>query len=146
MQNSFIAITSRAVRIGSFALVLLAFMVVVPAAWAQGGPQPAPQPAPQQAPQAEDVEVSDQELDAIAKAYIDVQNVLAEYEARLAEIQDPERAVELQQQLTADANAVIEARGVEVVRFDQVLQAARVDTELQQRLVSHLEELISENG
>lgn len=125
--------TTYTISMRYFILSLLAAFLLVPTAMAQvGEPQTTPEP----------VEVTGEELDAIALAYVDVQNLIAEYQTEFGDIQDPQRAVEVQQELATEADAAIEARGIDPERYGHVIEAANADPELLQRLTTRIEALI----
>lgn len=100
-------------------------------------------PPPQEVP---DIEVDDQELTAIAKAYVSVQNITEEFKDRVNGAEDAEAAKALQQEYTQVANAAIADEGVEIERYDTVIQVATVDEELRQRLLSEIQDILTEQG
>ncbi len=117
------------------ALILVAFSSPVHAQ------QNAPQPQPQELP---DIEVDDQELRSIAEAYIEVQNVTATYRDRLNAADDAETAREIQQEYAQVANQAIQDQGVQIERYDTVIQVARADEDLGDRLLAEIQTLINE--
>lgn len=132
--------TRRPIKMRMLALSLLAAFFFVPVAWAQE--DAVPPPAVQEAIE---VDVDEQELDQIARAYIDVQMLIADYQERYAQIQDPAEGAEVEQQMAQEADAAVEAHGLEVERFGLVIQAANADEDLRLRLTTRIEQIIQEN-
>lgn len=100
-------------------------------------------PPPQEVP---DIEVDDQELTAIAKAYVNVQNITETFKDRVNGAEDAEAAKALQQEYTQVANAAIADEGVEIERYDLVIQVASVDDQLRERLLGEIQDILSEQG
>lgn len=119
--------------LGTLALTLL-LGLGSPSAFAQ-------QQAPQEAP---NIEVSDQEMEAAARAYIRVEDITAEYRAKFEQTQDQERAKEIQQEMRSATDAVIEEEGLNPQRYDQIIRAAQSDDQLRSELLALLEELQSD--
>lgn len=126
----------------TFYLSVLAALLLTPTALAQTAGQG--QQAPQQAPAA--VDVSEAQLEAVAKAYVSVNNLLAEYEQKLSGVQEVEEAQQIQQQLAVEANEAIEAEGITPQLYDTVLRTAEVDEDLRGRLIAHIEDLVNDTG
>ena len=89
--------------------------------------------------QAPDVDVSDAELDQVADAYQAVTEVREKFQQELGEVSDPERAQELQQQAGEEMVEAVEAQGLDVQTYNQVMEAAQVDEELRNQLLERLE-------
>ena len=89
--------------------------------------------------QAPDVDVSDAELDQVADAYEAVTQVREKFQQELGEVSDPERAQQLQQQAGEEMVEAVEAQGLDVQTYNQVMEAAQVDEELRNKLLERLE-------
>jgi len=89
--------------------------------------------------QAPDVDVSDAELDQVADAYQAVTEVREKFQQELGEVSDPERAQQLQQQAGEEMVEAVEAQGLDVQTYNQVMEAAQVDEELRNQLLERLE-------
>ncbi len=89
--------------------------------------------------QAPDVDVSDAELDQVADAYEAVTEVRERFQQELGEVSDPERAQQLQQQAGEEMVEAVEAQGLDVQTYNQVMEAAQVDEELRDQLLERLE-------
>ncbi len=89
--------------------------------------------------QAPEIELSEQELDKVAEAYKAVTEVREQFQNELGEVTDPERAQELQEQAGQEMVEAVEAQGVDVQTYNQVMEAAQVDEELRNELLERLE-------
>jgi len=89
--------------------------------------------------QAPEVDVSDAELDQVADAYQAVTEVRERFQQELGEVSDPEKAQELQQQAGEEMVEAVEAQGLDVQTYNQVMEAAQVDEELRNQLLERLE-------
>jgi len=90
----------------------------------------------QQAPQ---VDVSDAELDKVAEAYQAVTEVRNQFQDELHDVTDPEKAQQLQEQAGEEMVEAVEAQGLDVQTYNQVMEAAQVDEELRNKLLDRLE-------
>ncbi len=89
--------------------------------------------------QAPDVDVSDAELDQVADAYKAVTEVREKFQQELGEVSDPEQAQQLQEQAGEEMVEAVEAQGLDVQTYNQVMEAAQVDEELRNQLLERLE-------
>ncbi len=89
--------------------------------------------------QAPEVDVSDAELDQVADAYQAVTEVRERFQQELGEVSAPEKAQELQQQAGEEMVEAVEAQGLDVQTYNQVMEAAQVDEELRNQLLERLE-------
>ncbi|RQD78605.1 DUF4168 domain-containing protein [Desulfonatronospira sp. MSAO_Bac3] len=105
----------------------------------QEGQQQQYQQEMMQQQQAPDIDVSDAELDQVADAYQAVTDVRERFQQELGEVSDPERAQELQQQAGEEMVEAVEAQGLDVQTYNQVMEAAQVDEELRNQLLERLE-------
>ncbi len=129
------------------AAVALLFVGVTPALAQEGAPpqqQPPQQQPPQQQQEVPDVDVDDEELESIAKAYINVQNITTTYRERLNNAEDAEVAKDIQQEYADVANSAIQDEGVSLERYDTVINVAGADPELRERLVLVIEDIMNE--
>ena len=119
--------------------VLLVTLMAAPAQAQQATPQQQPQELP-------DIEVDDQELRSIANAYVAVQNVTATYRDQLNNAEDAEAARAIQQEYAQVANQAIEGEGVSIERYDTVIQVARADEDLGERLLTEIQVVMEEQA
>lgn len=115
-------------------LALALFLVASPATAQQTNPQQQPQDLP-------DIEVSDQELQTIAEAYVAVQNLTVEYRDKINAAQDAETAREIQQEYARVTTNAIQDEGVTVDRYDTVIQVASADQALGERLLAEIQKI-----
>lgn len=121
------------------AVFAMTFFVLSPALAQEAAPPPPPQEVP-------DIEVNDAELTAIAKAYVEVQNITEQFKERVNSAEDADAAKALQQEYTEVANSAIVDEGVEIERYDEVIQVASVDDELRQRLLTEIQGILGDQG
>lgn len=87
------------------------------------------------------IEVSDAELDKVAQAYIDISEIRENFQESLVEVSDPEMAQQLQEQAGEAMVEAVQNNGLDVQTYNEVMEAAQVDEELRQQLLTRLEEL-----
>lgn len=118
-------------RIGLFALVAL---FLAPAALAQGNQ------GQQQVPPAPDVEVSDAELETVASVLLDIEALQMEYRPKMEQAEGQEEMQALQMEFQQEMTEKLEAEeDITLQRFNTIMQAARADQELQQRIIAAVE-------
>ena len=130
--------TMKRLSITTAVVVALLFVGLSQAMAQQGAPPP---PEPQEVP---DIEVDDEELESIARAYITVQTITTTYRERLNSTDDVEAAKSIQQEYADVANSAIEEEGVSLERYDTVINVAGADPELRDRLVIVIEEILED--
>jgi biopolymer transport protein ExbB/TolQ len=101
-------------------MVGLISLLWAPALYAQTQSQP---PAVGQSAQSSQPQkaVSDQELQAFAKAYVAVEKVQQEHQATLKSVQDSEQKQKLQQEVNAKMAKAIEQQGLTPESYQQIL-------------------------
>ncbi|WP_111642105.1 DUF4168 domain-containing protein [Marinimicrobium alkaliphilum] len=111
------------------------------AAWAQG---PAPEgsnyepPAPAGPGAQQEVNVSDEEVDAFVAAYIAVQTINQEYTEKLQAAESPEDATELQQQAQGEMQQAVTDSGISIEEYQQIANLANQDEGLRDRITEAL--------
>jgi len=100
----------------------------------------APVAAQDMEPEPVQVELTDEEKEAIATAYVDLQELQAQYREEFADLQDPEEAQQVQQQFQEEQQGIIEDNGISLERYDQAIQATQTDAELRDELLALIEE------
>lgn len=121
----------------ALALIGVPGLVLAPDAAAQ---QQRPEQPQQQ------IEVSDDELESFAKAYLAIQEVRQRVETQMQEAESPQEAQQLQQQGNAEMVQIVEDHDLEVQRYSQIGTALNQDPELSQRFRAIMEELREEGG
>jgi len=91
----------------------------------------------QQPPQ---TDVSDQELSQFAEAQGQISSIQQDFSGRLQEVEDPEKAHELQVQANEEMTAAVEDAGLDVESFNNIAMAIQNDPELQQRLTAMMQD------
>lgn len=115
-----------------FALVAL---LAVPQVYAQDAPAPAPQ---------EQVEYSDEELRAFANAYVDVEDLQANYQPQIEAAEAPEEAEALQQQFQAEVDETIVTHGLNAESYDAIVQATQTDPDFSEQVLALIQEVREE--
>lgn len=100
----------------------------------------APVTAQDMEPEPVEVELTDEEKEAIATAYVDLQELQAQYREQFADLQDPEEAQQVQQQFREEQQGIVEDSGISLERYDQAIQATQTDAELRDELLALIEE------
>ena len=88
----------------------------------------------------ETIEVSDQQLQQFAEAQEDLAGIQQEFSARLQEVEDPEKARDIQREANQEMTTAVEDAGLNVQSFNQIAMAIQNDPELQQQLTSMLQQ------
>ncbi len=104
---------------------------------------PAPAPAPEQAHEME--EVTSDELERFARSYLEISQVGQQMEQRLASVQDPNEAQEIQAEAQEQIVVALGENDLTPERYQEVGAMINADPELQEELVEILEELQEED-
>lgn len=86
-----------------------------------------PAQAPDQAPA---VEVSDQDVENFADAYVAVQTINQQYTEKLQNVEEAEKATEMQQEARDKMENAVEEAGLTISDYQKIAQAAGQDEEL----------------
>lgn len=78
-------------------------------------------------------DVSDKELQAFAKAYVEVQKIQESHQVSLKNAQDPEQVQKLQQQTNAEMTKAMEKQGFTPEAYTQMLAAINGDNTLNKK-------------
>lgn len=84
---------------------------------------------------------SDEEIGKVATAYVDIIDIREEYHGRLAEVEDPDTAREIQIEANEKITQAVNNNGVDVETYNRVINAAQTNEELMNDLLSKIEEL-----
>lgn len=87
------------------------------------------------------VEVSDAELEKVANAYIQITEIREAFQESLAEVSDPEKAQQLQEQAGQAMVDAVQDNGLDVQKYNEVMEAAQVDEALREQLLTHMQKL-----
>lgn len=88
----------------------------------------------QQAAPPTDVEVTTDDLEAFAAARVSIVEIQEDYSTRLQNVEDPQKANELQQAANEEMIEAVETTGLDVESFNTIAMAVQNDPELQQEL------------
>ncbi|MEE4304765.1 MAG: DUF4168 domain-containing protein [Wenzhouxiangella sp.] len=100
--------------------------------------QEAAQQSQQSAPQT--IEVSDQQLQQFADAQMEIASIQKDFRSRLQNVEDPQKAQELQREANEEMTTAVEEVGLDVESFNQIAMSIQNDPELQQELTQMLQE------
>ena len=93
----------------------------------------------QQQPPA-DIDVSDAQLEQFAEAQVAIIEIQQDFSGRLQNVEDPDRAHELQVQANEEMTEAVADAGLDVESFNAIAMAIQNDPELQQRLTMLLQD------
>ncbi|GEM_PF-4645021 len=108
----------------------------------QGSGDGGQQSAPQQAgtgPSGPDLDLSDKDIQKFAKAQNKVQSVREDYSGQLRNVEDTEKAREIQAQMQEEMLQAVKDAGMSAQKYNQVSQAAMQDEQLRKRIESAME-------
>lgn len=128
MRNHWIPLIAAMLALGTTAPVM-----------AQEGQDPAQQGQPP-GMNVEDIDVSDEELENVANAYVRILEVREEYQPSLANAEDQESAQEIQREVNEEMVRIVEDEGLDVETYNQIVMAAEADEELRERLFEKIDE------
>jgi hypothetical protein len=102
------------------------------------GAAPSEQPGQQPPMQ---TEFSDNELKAFAEAYVQVNEITGKYAPRIEQAQDPDEAVQIQQEATSAMVEVIEGQeNLDVETYNAIATAVSTDPELGEKITRFIEQ------
>jgi len=119
----------------------LCFLFIVAAASSVGAQQQEGYGQEMMQQPAGSVEVSEAELDKVADAYTRIAEIREDFQESLAEVADPEQAQLLQEEAGEAMVEAVQESGLDVQKYNEVMQAAQVDEELREKLLSRLEQM-----
>lgn len=102
---------------------------------AQGQPQQAPAQPQTQAPA---MDVSESQVESFVDAYMAVQGINQEYTQKLQNVEDPEKATEMQQEAQTKMQEAVSDTGLSISEYQQIAQAAGQDEELRGQIEEEL--------
>jgi hypothetical protein len=103
------------------------------AVWAQTQAPAQPSPA---AP----TEVSDQELQAFAKSYVEFHKMRTIYEPQVGVAKTPEEKTRIQQEAVAKFSSVLEREGLTMERYAALFKAVNGDDRLREKVIKLIED------
>jgi hypothetical protein len=86
--------------------------------------------------------VSDNQLRAFAKVYVEVEKIRRAYEPRLEEAKNPEESKQIQIEAVSKMQEALTKEGLTLESYKQIFDIARADEDLRKKLIG----LINEEG
>jgi hypothetical protein len=131
--------------------LVVAAMILIPAgpglitAASQQQPQqqqqPPPPPPPAQPSVVESAQVPDDELENFVRSVKEVNVIQADLREKLAAVQEPAAAQQLQQEANAEMATIIQGCELEVERYNELARSVSASAELSQRFEAKTQEL-----
>lgn len=85
-------------------------------------------------PQPETIEVSNQQLERFAHAQVEIIDIREDFSARLQEVDDADKAHELQLAANEEMTEAVKGAGLDVKAYNEIAMAIQSDPELQVKL------------
>lgn len=85
-------------------------------------------------------DISSEKISQFVQAYLKVVALIEQRESDLQGAETESESLQLQQEIQAEALSVIEAEGLTVQEYLQLLGLANIDPEFGERVVAHLQE------
>ncbi len=86
-----------------------------------------------------DLDLSDSDVEKFAKAQNEVQSVREDYSGKLRNVEDTEKAREIQAEMQEEMLQAVKDAGMDAQKYNQVSQAAMQDEELRKRIEDAME-------
>ncbi len=112
-----------------FGAVLIATFSLAPAVYPAGA---------EKAPAAR--AISDRELSAFVKAYVDYKRIQAEYGTALAKEKDPARKKQLEREANGKVKRSLDANGLTPERYNRIFATVNRDESLRKKVLKQVEE------
>ena len=84
--------------------------------------------------------LSDKELKAFAKAYVDYQKIRQSYAPALEQAKDPARKKQIEQEANAKIKRSLDAQGLSVARYNQIFAQVNSNPPLRKKVLEQVEE------
>ncbi len=91
--------------------------------------------------QADPADFSEEDIDKVATAYVDIIDIRESYHEKLANVEDPDEAQQIQMEANEKITETVEENGVSVETYNDVITAAQSDEGLMNDLLSKIDEL-----
>jgi uncharacterized protein DUF4168 len=86
------------------------------------------------------MQVSDRELTAFAKAYTEVQQIRSRYEPSLQKTKDAKESARLQQEANAKLKKTLDKQGLSIDRYNKIYAAVNANEELRRKALKMVEQ------
>ena len=97
-------------------------------------------PGPAQEPPKQQMNVSEPQLRAFAKVYVEVEKIRQTYEPRLKEAKDPEQGKQIQNEAVSKMQEALTKEGLTEDSYGQIFEVARADAGLRKKLIDLINE------
>jgi hypothetical protein len=87
-----------------------------------------------------EMNVSDPQLRAFAKVYVEIEKIRQTYEPQLKETKDPEQGKEIQKEAVSKMQAALTKEGLTEESYGQIFEIARADAGLRKKLIDLINE------
>jgi hypothetical protein len=84
---------------------------------------------------------SNQELQAVASAYVSAAEIRRNYDQKIQATEDKAKRDALQEQARKDMTAAIKSKGVKIPRYNEILNLAQNNEDLRERLVGYIKKV-----
>jgi len=95
---------------------------------------------PRQSPSSEANKVSDKELSAFVKAYVDYQKIRASYTPVLEKAGDTGRKKQIEQEANEKVKRSLDSNGLSAQRYNQIFSTVNADPQLRQKVLKQVEQ------
>ncbi|MGH7770632.1 MAG: DUF4168 domain-containing protein [Candidatus Binatia bacterium] len=100
---------------------------------------PAQEPATRQPP-SQQTNISDKELRAFAKAYVEFHKIRLAYEPSLKNVHDPEKRQMIQQEANSKIEKALEKQGLNPTAYNRIFTAVNADEKLRKKTLKLIDE------
>jgi hypothetical protein len=121
----------------SCSLARLSFFIVLSAGFVIAQASLYAQPA--SPAQASSAQISDRELRAFVKTYVETQNIRREYEPPIEKSTDPDRTLRLQQSANQELKEALARNDLTVEQYNRIFAQVNGDKDLRQRVLEMVE-------
>lgn len=121
----------RKPTIGTAAALLAGFMMTGPTVVMAQSTPPA-----QSAPRAA---ITDQHIQAYAEAALEVQEISAKWQPRIAEAQQPDQAQSLQKEAQQEMVEAVQDKGLTVQQYNDIYRVAQADPQVRDKITRQME-------
>ncbi len=118
--------------------VMLAALMGLVSLWL--APKAHTQQPPSQPESGQQAKVSDQELKAFAKAYVEYHKVRQRYESSLNTAKDPAEKEKIQKEGNQKAKEAVEKQGLSVEKYNRIFAAINANEELRKKALNLIDE------
>ena len=98
------------------------------------------QVSPKQQPAAKQADISDKELKAFVKAYVEYQKIRQEYEPAINNAQDPKEKQRLENEGNAKLKKVLDKEGLSPETYNRIFDQVNTDKQLRDTVLKMVEE------